>query len=103
MVRWPKSSTTRSGWARTTEHIASLDTGGVALAAIQGLADRIEEKNDRIDELEAQAETAREEAATAREQNTELESTIDDLREQNADLAARLEAVENQLDPVAAD
>ena len=46
---------------------------------------------------------AREEAATAREQNTELESTIDDLREQNADLASRLEAVENQLDPVAAD
>jgi hypothetical protein len=71
------------------EHIATVDADGVALAAIQGLADRLGEKDDRIEELESEAEAAREE-------NAELEATIDDL-------AARLEAVENQLDPVAAD
>jgi archaellum component FlaC len=99
------------------EHIATVDADGVALAAIQGLATRLNEKDERIVELEAEAETvrdeaetAREEAATAREENAEQADTIDELkaeneelREQTRELAARLEAVENQLDPVAAD
>ena len=85
------------------EHINFIDANGAALAAIQELADRlmrkpigskswtrrVEQKDDRIDELESEAEAAQEE-------NAELEGTIDNL-------AARLEAVENQLDPAAVD
>ena len=85
------------------EHINSINADGVALAAIQGLADRLNERADRIEELEQASEQKDErieelesEAEAAREENAELEATIDDL-------AARLEAVENQLDPVAAD
>ena len=85
------------------EHINSINADGVALAAIQGLAERLNEKADRIEELKQASERKDErieelesEAEAAREENAELEATIDDL-------AARLEAVENQLDPVAAD
>jgi hypothetical protein len=56
------------------ESIASVDADGVALAAIQGLADRLESKDDRIDELESE--------------NEALRARLDDLD-------ARLDAVES--------
>jgi outer membrane murein-binding lipoprotein Lpp len=64
------------GLGEDNEHIASLDTGGVALAAIQGLADRLDEKDERIEELEDEAETARAEAAAAREENDRLRERL---------------------------
>jgi chromosome segregation ATPase len=48
------------GLGNDEERIASVDSDGVALAAIQGLSKKLEEKADRIDELEAKNETLRE-------------------------------------------
>ena len=88
---------------QSDEHINSINADGVALAAIQGLANRLNEKDERIAELEQAGEQKNErideleaEAETAREKNAELEATI-------ADLAARLEALENRIGPAAAD
>jgi hypothetical protein len=65
------------------EHITTVDADGVAFAAIQGLAEKLDgaeqklaEKDDRIDDLEAENEA---------------------LRGRNDDLETRLEAVENHL------
>lgn len=44
------------GLGADEEHIASLDTAGVAMAAIQGLVDRLEAKDDHIADLEAEVE-----------------------------------------------
>jgi hypothetical protein len=48
------------GLGNDEERIASVDSDGVAFAAIQRLSEKLEEKADRIDELEAQNETLRE-------------------------------------------
>jgi hypothetical protein len=58
------------------ETLAALDTAGVALAAIQGLVERLGEKDDRIDEL-------------ARENER--------LRAANQDLADRVAALERHV------
>jgi hypothetical protein len=58
------------------EHINSINADGVALAAIQGLSTELDEREGRIEDLEAENER---------------------LREHNADLEARLDAVEAQL------
>lgn len=42
------------------KHLANVDADGVALAAIQGLADRLETKNERINDLEAENKALRE-------------------------------------------
>lgn len=42
------------------EHINSVNADGVAFAAIQGLSQKLEEKDDRIDDLEAENEQLRE-------------------------------------------
>ena len=58
------------------EHINSINADGVALAAIQGLADRLDRKDGRIDELESEVETARAEAEVAREENDRLRERL---------------------------
>jgi FtsZ-binding cell division protein ZapB len=69
------------------ETIASVDADGVALAAIQGLADRLERKNDRIDHLR--------DRLAAREGRVEdLEDENEALRERQAELEDRLDALE---------
>jgi hypothetical protein len=50
------------GLGRDNKHIAPADTGGVALAAIQALAERLEEKDDEIRELRARLEALEEQA-----------------------------------------
>jgi len=60
------------------ETIGHVDADGVALAAIQGLADRLDGKDDRIEELEAELD-----GKAAR---------IDDLEERLAAMEARVDA-----------
>ena len=64
------------GLGADDEHIASLDSAGVALAAIKGLSQKLDDRDDRIDDLEAENEQ---------------------LREHNAELEDRLAAVEAEL------
>lgn len=65
------------GLGADRERIANVDADGVALVAIQGLADRVAEKDARIDE---QAETIERQSETIAEQ----EAPIDDLEERVA-------------------
>ena len=60
------------GLGSTAEAIATVDADGVALAAIQGLARRLETENDRI----------REQMAEKDEQINALEATVDSLQAQ---------------------
>ena len=64
------------GLGADDEHISTIDADGVALAAIQSLAEQLDEKDDRIEALEAETE---------------------ELRGRNDDLEARLAAVEDHL------
>jgi len=63
--------------------IASVDADGVALAAIQGLSEQVDEKDDRIDALEAE--------------NADIRAENADIRERNEELETRLERVEAEL------
>jgi len=67
------------------EHIVNVDADGVALAAIQGLSESVEEKNERIEELEATVERQRDELAAIRGEldaiRDELDSSEDDVTE----------------------
>jgi chromosome segregation ATPase len=58
------------------EHINSVDADGVAFAAIQGLADKLEEKDDRIEELEADRDELRAENEVLRERLSALEDQV---------------------------
>jgi hypothetical protein len=89
------------------ETIASVDADGVALAAIQALAERLDEKTDRIDALEAEADRKAdriEELERATERIDEFEADNEQLREALArkedridTLEARLGAIETRL------
>lgn len=76
--------------------IASVDADGVALAAIQGLAERLEQQDERIEALEAGAEQKD-------GRITELEAETEQLRSCNDELEARLAAVEERLANLEAD
>jgi hypothetical protein len=56
------------------EHINAVDADGVAFAAIQGLAEKVDEKEDRIDELEAENESLRDRLGSVEDRLSELES-----------------------------
>jgi len=70
---------------RDEKGISLIDTGGVALAAIQGLYRKLEEKEAEVQALRRDSETR-----------------IEALSRQNDDLAARLAALEQQLQSLAA-
>jgi phage I-like protein len=77
--------------------IASVDADGVALAAIQGLAERLDETDDRVASL--QAETA--ETASSDEQADcldRLEAENERLRERFAALQAGVPAPDQRPD-----
>jgi hypothetical protein len=65
------------------ETIATVDADGVALAAIQGLAERGDGRDGRIDELERTVE--------------ERDDRIDALQAENEQLRDRLDAFEERL------
>jgi len=71
--------------------IATVDADGIALAAIQGLADRLETKDERIDDLEA-------ELAARDDRVEELETRVDAKDERIAALEDRLAALESAVD-----
>lgn len=86
------------GLGNDDEHIASLDTAGVALAAIQGLTERLSEKDDRIDELETTAKQRAERIDDLEDDRDELEAEVDAKDERIDELEERLERVESALD-----
>ena len=65
------------GLGNGERHIASLDTGGVALAAIQGLHEIVKERECEIEDL-----------------RTQKDAQISALEMHNRELAARLAALE---------
>ncbi len=71
------------GLGMDDKHIATVDEEGVALAAIQGLSEKVEEKNARINEQEA---TLQDLAAAMKAQHAE-----------NVELKARLDRLEKML------
>ena len=73
------------------EHITTLDTAGVALGAVQGLAKQTSERDRRIDEVEAENDRLRDEI-------DEQGDRIEDLETENETLRKRLVAVEEHLD-----
>ena len=60
------------------KHIATVDADGVALAAIQGLNQKVEEKESRLQEWNRKLEL---ETASLRAQNTELKQRIERLEQ----------------------
>ena len=86
------------GLGDNDETISSIDADGVAFAAIQGLAHRLERKRDEISDLEAQHERKAEriddleaETAAVRRANERKDDRIEDLE-------ARLAALEEAVD-----
>ena len=67
------------GLGTDEKHISTVDADGVALAAIQGLSERLDEKDERIDDQQ---------------------DRIDDLKAENKALRERLSAVEDRLDGI---
>jgi predicted nuclease with TOPRIM domain len=75
------------GLGNDAESIASVDADGVALAAIQGLSQRLDEENARL----------REKLDHRDDRIDDLEAQNDALRERNDELERRLETVEDHL------
>jgi hypothetical protein len=72
-------------------HIAPLDTAGVALAAIQGLSKKLDEKDDRL-------ERNRERIAELEAAADQKDNRLDTLEAENEALRERLAAVEDAID-----
>jgi hypothetical protein len=72
---------------RDDTHIASLDTSGVALAAIQGLYQLSKEQAARIEELEEENIALRQEVEGLKAENSAQQEQLDELK-------ARVEALE---------
>lgn len=69
------------------ESIATVDADGVAFAAIQGLSDRLDEKDDRIDDLETENEQLLERNEALEERLTGLEKRFASLESGRASAA----------------
>ncbi|WP_254832733.1 tail fiber domain-containing protein [Haloglomus salinum] len=72
------------GLGADADRIANVDADGVALAAIQGLAERVEEKENRIEEQDERIE--------------KQDERIEELATENEALRERLAALERQVD-----
>ena len=70
------------GLGTSEERISTVDADGVALAAIQGLSDKLDEKTQHIDEVRAENEQLRETLADKDEQIDELETRLATLESQ---------------------
>ncbi len=69
-----KTSTLPSTWAWTTRHISMVDADGVALAAIQGL-------NQKLNEKDLEVQTLRQQNNSLAERLSELEIIVKSIAE----------------------
>ena len=66
------------GLGESERYITSSDADGVALAAIQGLNDKLEEKNDALyEQLQKEIQGLKTEITSLRHENEELRSKIE--------------------------
>jgi hypothetical protein len=93
------------GLGADAEHIAGVDADGVALAAIQALADERDAAAERVDRLETANERRQERVAELAARNDELAARnertaerVADLEAENEALRERLNALEDRLD-----
>lgn len=92
------------GVGESNKHIDGGDADGVALAAIQGLSQKLDEKDARIDDLEAELDAKNARIDDQRDRIDRLEARverkddqIEDLGAQNEELRERLSAIEDRL------
>jgi hypothetical protein len=76
------------GLGDDAHHIAPLDTGGVALTAIQGLSRQLEQKADRIERLEADRDELQDDLDAKDDRIEEVEAENEKLRERLAGIEA---------------
>ena len=86
------------GLGESTEHIGTLDAGGVALAAVKALESRSREMRARDEDLTAQADRLGRENAALTDRNAALEGALESLRQSHAVLLSRLEELERRLE-----
>jgi hypothetical protein len=79
------------------ETIASVDADGIALAAIQGIAQQLDDARQELATNEERIATLEAAAERKDDRIDELEADNDQLRERNDELESRLEAVEDHL------
>jgi hypothetical protein len=86
------------GLGESTEHIGTLDAGGVALAAVQALESRSREMQARDADLMAQGDRLARENEALAEQNAALERALEHLRQSHDALLGRLAELERRLE-----
>lgn len=86
------------GLGESTEHIGTLDAGGVALAAVKALESRSREMRVREEMLTAQGDRLARENETLTERNAALEHALSTLRQSHDTLLDRLAAIERLLE-----
>ncbi|MFB6299259.1 MAG: tail fiber domain-containing protein [Halobacteriales archaeon] len=84
------------GLGEDERRIATVDANGVALAAIQGLSEKLEAKHDRVDELKREVERKD-------DRIDRLEDDVDALERENERLRTRYETLEERLERLEAE
>jgi prefoldin subunit 5 len=84
------------------ERISGVDADGVALAAIQGLSAKLDDRDERIADLEAELAKKADRIDALEAENEALSDETEALRAENETLRERLAAVEERLDTIEA-
>ncbi|PSQ35271.1 hypothetical protein BRD08_07545 [Halobacteriales archaeon SW_10_66_29] len=84
------------------ERISGVDADGVALAAIQGLSAKLDDRDERIADLEAELAEKADRIDALEAENKALGDETEALRAENETLRERLAAVEERLDTIEA-
>ena len=77
--RWRRIFTAFFSLGADDKHIAPIDEGGIAFAAIQGLNEKVEEKEKRIQEQESRIENQGEEIRELKQNLAELQKLVQTL------------------------
>jgi chaperonin cofactor prefoldin len=86
------------GLGADAAHIAGVDADGVALAAVQALADGRDATDERVDRLETATERGRDRVAALEARNQRTAARVATLEAENEALRERLRALEDRLD-----
>jgi hypothetical protein len=84
------------GFGEDQRHISTVDADGVALAAIQGLHQLVQEKDAALSALQTENAAHREQLEAQQQRIAALEQQLTELRGQNSALEARLATLEEQ-------